>query len=59
MDALAPQEDIGTFDRVLCDVPCSGLGIIRRKPELKYKPVAEFGGLPEVQYGILTACARW
>ena len=58
MDALAPQEDIGTFDRVLCDVPCSGLGIIRRKPELKYKPVAEFGGLPEVQYGILTACAR-
>lgn len=32
MDALAPQEDIGTFDRVLCDVPCSGLGIIRRKP---------------------------
>ena len=58
MDALAPQEDIGTFDRVLCDAPCSGLGIIRRKPELKYKPVAEFGGLPEVQYGILTACAR-
>ena len=41
------------FDRVLCDVPCSGLGIIRRKPELKYKPVAEFEGLPGVQYGIL------
>lgn len=58
MDASAPDEGIGTFDRVLCDVPCSGLGIIRRKPELKYKPVAEFEGLPGVQYGILTACAR-
>ena len=58
MDASAPREDIGTFDRVLCDVPCSGLGIIRRKPELKYKPVAEFDGLPAVQYEILTACAR-
>lgn len=27
----------GTADRVLADVPCSGLGVIRRKPEIKYK----------------------
>ena len=58
MDAARPDADIGTFDRVLCDVPCSGLGIIRRKPELKYKPVESFAGLPEVQYEILTAAAR-
>ena len=31
------KESIGKFDYVLADVPCSGLGIIRRKPEIKYK----------------------
>ncbi|MBR1384599.1 MAG: 16S rRNA (cytosine(967)-C(5))-methyltransferase RsmB, partial [Ruminococcus sp.] len=31
------NENIGLADRVLCDVPCSGLGVIRRKPEIKYK----------------------
>ena len=29
--------NMGQFDAVLCDVPCSGLGVIRRKPEIKYK----------------------
>ena len=29
-----------TADRVLCDVPCSGLGTIRRKPEIRYKDLA-------------------
>ena len=30
------------FDAVLCDVPCSGLGIIRRKPDIKYKKDNDF-----------------
>jgi 16S rRNA (cytosine967-C5)-methyltransferase len=29
-------EDAGTFDCVLLDAPCSGLGVIRRKPDLKW-----------------------
>ena len=45
------------FDRVLCDVPCSGLGVIRRKPEIRYKPLAEWDGLPAVQYAILEQAA--
>ena len=36
-DATHYNTDLGKFDCVLCDVPCSGLGIIRRKPEIKYK----------------------
>lgn len=40
-------------DRVLCDVPCSGLGIIRRKPELRYKEEMGLDTLPDVQYAIL------
>ncbi len=52
-DALIYREDLGTADRVLCDVPCSGTGIIRRKPEIKYKSCQELEGLPEIQYAIL------
>lgn len=48
----------GKFDRVLCDVPCSGLGVIRRKPEIRYKDPAEFAGLPELQYRILERSAE-
>ena len=46
-------------DRVLCDVPCSGLGVIRHKPEIKYKPLDDFKGLPEIQYGILSNAAAY
>ena len=45
-------------DRVLCDVPCSGYGVLRRKPEIRYKPPAETEGLPEIQYQILEAAAK-
>ena len=34
-DAMEYKAELGQFDRVLCDVPCSGLGIIGRKPEIK------------------------
>ena len=44
-------------DRVLCDVPCSGLGVIRRKPDIKNKSRAELDALPELQYRILSANA--
>ena len=45
-------------DRILCDVPCSGFGVIRRKPEIRYKSLAESAGLPEIQYAILEASAK-
>ena len=47
------------FDRVLCDVPCSGLGIIFKKPDIKYKSIDNINGLPKVQYEILSNCARY
>lgn len=40
-------------DKVICDVPCSGLGVIRRKPEIRYKNTDEFSDLPKLQYKIL------
>lgn len=58
-DAALPCEPElkGRFHRVLCDVPCSGLGVIRRKPEIRYKPPESLKGLPELQYQILCASA--
>jgi 16S rRNA (cytosine967-C5)-methyltransferase len=49
----------GVADRVLCDVPCSGLGVIAKKPEIRYKSVADFARLPEIQYAILENCSRY
>ena len=49
----------GVADRVLSDVPCSGLGVIAKKPEIRYKNVADFARLPEIQYAILENCSRY
>jgi len=51
--------DFPLADKVLCDVPCSGLGVIRRKPEIKYKPQSDFDGLPAIQAQILQTSARY
>lgn len=58
-DATVFSDDIGRFDRVLCDVPCSGIGVIRRKPEIKYKKYDECSGLPDIQLKILSTAAGY
>jgi 16S rRNA (cytosine967-C5)-methyltransferase len=45
----------GAFDLVIADVPCSGLGVIRKKPDIRYKDPAPLAGLPRVQRDILNA----
>lgn len=52
-DASLPQAD-----RILCDVPCSGLGVIRKKPEIRRKTASEVAALPEIQGRILRASAK-
>lgn len=47
-----------SFDRVLVDAPCSGFGLMRRKPEIRYaKTAAGIARLPEIQGAILAAVA--
>lgn len=58
-DASKYYPELGLADRILCDVPCSGLGIIRRKPEIKYKDKEELDSLPEIQYSILTNASKY
>lgn len=59
-DALKLDDNsIDKFDYVLADVPCSGLGIIRRKPEIKFKEASELSGLPDIQSKILNNASKY
>lgn len=53
------DKNIPMADKILCDVPCSGLGVIRRKPEIKYKHFEEFERLPEIQYKVLENAVKY
>ena len=46
-------------DAVICDVPCSGYGIIRKKPDIRYKDMKSMRQLPELQLRILENQARY
>ncbi len=58
-DATQFSSNIPLADRVLCDVPCSGLGIIRRKPEIRNKPLDELKTLPPIQLEILENASKY
>ena len=47
------EELTNKADRVLCDVPCSGLGVIAKKPDLRHKAPHDIERLPDIQYSIL------
>lgn len=58
-DAAKPNADIPKADKVLCDVVCSGLGVIRRKPEIKYRPMKDIELLPRTQALILEVSSSY
>ncbi len=53
------EQHFGKADRVLCDVPCSGFGVLAKKPELRYKSPAESASLPDIQLAILENACRY
>ncbi len=58
-DASVYSDTIPEADRILCDVPCSGFGIVRRKPEIRYKNLDSIKDLPEIQLNILKTSAMY
>lgn len=46
-------------DKIICDVPCSGFGIIRRKPEIRYKDLDSIKELPALQFEILNTSSKY
>ncbi len=57
-NAVSFNEELPQADRVLCDVPCSCLGTIRRKPEIKYKD-EDISELPRLQRAILEISCKY
>ena len=47
------------FDLVIADVPCSGFGVIAKKPEIRKKKPEELAGLAEIQSSILDTLSRY
>ena len=60
-DAAIPREDLNaSFDGVLIDAPCSGLGVMHDKPDIKYRVTEkDLGSLVDLQKKILDACAPY
>lgn len=58
-DASKYNETLGSFNKILCDLPCSGLGILCKKPEIRYKNVTFVDKLPDLQYDLLLESAKY
>ena len=59
-DAEKPREELfGSFDKVICDVPCSGLGVLGKKPDIRHRDNQSLQNLPELQYSILSASRNY
>lgn len=58
-DGLSPPLKPATFDRVLVDAPCSGLGTLRRRPEIRHRASrARVEELADLQRGMLAAALK-
>ena len=53
------QAMVNTADAVLCDVPCSGMGILGKKPDIKLKSMEDIEKLPSVQFKILENSSKY
>jgi 16S rRNA (cytosine967-C5)-methyltransferase len=53
-DGTAPPPEVDGFDRVLVDAPCSGLGVLGRRPDLRWRATP----LPELQLSLLRSAAE-
>lgn len=59
-DALDPKQSLfGKADLVIADVPCSGLGTIRKKPDVRFKEQEDIKSLPDIQLKILNSLSKY
>lgn len=58
-NASVYNEAFPRFDKILCDVPCSGLGVIAKKPDIRYKSEDDITRLPALQSKIIENCSKY
>lgn len=58
-DGAVYNAELAGMDRVLCDVPCSGLGVLPSKPDIRYNSADSFTSLPPLQLSILKTASQY
>lgn len=58
-NGTVPRPDMPKSDKVICDVPCSGLGVIAKKPDIRHKGEDEIKDLPALQKKILDVASSY
>lgn len=54
------EEYFEKFDKILLDVPCLGLGVLKRKPDIKWqKKKEDVENISKIQYDILSTCSKY
>ena len=54
------EEYVEKFDKILLDVPCLGLGVIRRKPDIKWnRQEGDIKEISDIQFNILKICSKY
>ena len=54
------EEYVEKFDKILLDVPCLGLGVIRRKPDIKWnRQEDDIKEISDIQFNILKTCSKY
>lgn len=59
IETVLSKDLSGTADIVIADVPCSGFGVIRKKPDIRYKSAQMAEKIPEVQKQILQSLSAF
>jgi 16S rRNA (cytosine967-C5)-methyltransferase len=58
VDGRRLRSELGNFDRILLDAPCTGLGALRRRPEIRWRrSISDLGPLQQLQRELLASAA--
>lgn len=58
--SIYKEEYKNKFDKILLDVPCLGIGVLRRKPDIKWQKNSEdIDNISKIQFNILNTCSKY
>ena len=60
MHGILEEDYIQKFDKILLDVPCLGIGVMKRKPDIKWqRQEKDIEDITKIQFDILQECSKY